>query len=151
MSALWVLWSRVAYRIIALWALRSSVAYTMSALWVLMSSVSYITSALWGLVWLAVWVLYEFWELRFHLISPGSSVTSTSVLQLASGFIDSSTGGTTKLLLTGSHRPWPKLYVVLRRQSRTRHGSLTRQPQKVSDLNPKWPPLRKCTSLEDLQ
>lgn len=39
------------------------------------------------------------------LTSPGSSVTSTSVLQLAMGLIDSSTGGTTKLLLTGSHNP----------------------------------------------
>lgn len=39
------------------------------------------------------------------LTSPGSSVTSTSVLQLAMGLIDSSTGGTTKLLLTGSHKP----------------------------------------------
>lgn len=43
------------------------------------------------------------------LTSPGSSVTSTSVLQLAMGLIDSSTGGTTKLLLTGSHNPWPRL------------------------------------------
>lgn len=43
------------------------------------------------------------------LTSPGSSVTNTSVLQLAMGLIDSSTGGTTKLLLTGSHNPWPRL------------------------------------------
>lgn len=43
------------------------------------------------------------------LTSAGSSVTNTSVLQLAMGLIDSSTGGTTKLLLTGSHKPWPKL------------------------------------------
>lgn len=46
---------------------------------------------------------------RTDLTSPGSSVTSTSVLQLAMGLMDSSTGGTTKLLLTGSHKPWPRL------------------------------------------
>lgn len=52
------------------------------------------------------------WSSRMHLTdltSPGSSVTNTSVLQLAIGLMDSSTGGTTKLLLTGSHNPWPRL------------------------------------------
>lgn len=52
-----------------------------------------------------------------YLTSAGSSVTSTSVLQLARGLMDSSTGGTTKLLLTGSQRPWPKLKVDLQCKS----------------------------------
>lgn len=60
---------------------------------------------------------YRCWRWHPYLTSAGSSVTSTSVLQLARGLMDSSTGGTTKLLLTGSQSPWPKLKVDLQCKS----------------------------------
>lgn len=59
----------------------------------------------------------SYWRCLPYLTSAGSSVTRTSVLQLARGLMDSSTGGTTKLLLTGSQRPWPKLKVDLQCKS----------------------------------
>lgn len=50
--------------------------------------------------------------------STASSITVMSVLHLAEGLMASSAGGMTKLLLSGSHIPSPKVYVNLRQRGR---------------------------------
>lgn len=50
-----------------------------------------------------------------HRTSTASSMTVMSVLHLAEGLMASSAGGMTKLLLSGSHMPSPKVYVNLQR------------------------------------
>jgi len=48
-----------------------------------------------------------------YLTSTASSMTVISVLHLAEGLMASSAGGMTKLLLSGSHMPSPRVYVNL--------------------------------------